>query len=369
MCKTRSCSPSQRPQRLAVVTAGGEPEAPTVHPNPCTMTRQGFPSNRTLDGLIKATPPGPHRAFLEREASLTIDGALLRYEPFLQYTADPREHRGARPFLELLTLARGLAFLGYEQAVATRAKHPDFEVALTDSWSVGVEATDAFATGVYEGRLQKLRLELLNAVDASGCPLDGRLVTISSQRTWDSGIAVNLGAEPSVPAEALPFKDRDVDSFVKEFIAWITVGEHRCDRDTGVFNDPAYPNMTRWEIVVTSTSMTDTKDPGAVEFMLPNVGQSAEQLRKTILAALLRKQGKATNYGSSRPLWLFIELADRAVRAPRALEEFVRDGFALIAPYDLVVVIHHGTAIAVDSRGVRRMDLASSNRLVPFWPT
>ncbi len=340
-----------------------------MHPNPGAMTRQGFPSKRTLDDLIKTTPPGAHRVFLEREASLTIDGSPLRYEPFLQYTADPREHRGARPFLELLTLARGLAFLGYGQAVAVRTKHPDFEVVLTDGRSVGVEVTDAFATGVYEGRLQELRLELLNAVDASGCPLDGRLVTISSQRTWDSGIAVNLGAEPSVPAEALPFKDRDIDAFVKEFIAWITVGEHRRDRDTGVFDDAAYPNMTRWDIVVTSTSMTDTKHPGVVEFILPNVGQSAEQLRKTTLEAFLRKKGKAANYGSSRPLWLFIELADRAMRAVRALEEFVRDGFAPIAPYDLVVVIHDGSAIAVDSRGVRRMDLASSNRLAPFWPT
>lgn len=58
-------------------------------------------------------------------------------------------------------------------------------------------------------------------------------MTISSQRTWDSGVAVNLGAEPSVPAEALPFKDGDVDAFVNEFIAWITAGEHRLDRDIG----------------------------------------------------------------------------------------------------------------------------------------
>jgi hypothetical protein len=333
------------------------------------MTRQGFPSKRTLDDIIKATPPGPRRVFLEREASLTIDGSPLRYEPFLQYTADPREHRGARPFLELLTLARGLAFLGYGQGVAARATHPDFEVELADGRSVGVEVTDAFATGVYEGRLQDLRLQLLNAVDASGCSLDGRLVMISPQRTWDTGIAVNLGAEPSVPAEALPFKDRDIDAFVKESIEWISAGEHRRDRDAGVFDDLAYPNMTRWDIVVTSTSMTDTEHPGALEFMLPNVGQSAEQLKKTILEALLRKKRKAANYGSSRPLWLFIELADRAVRAPRALEEFVRDGFASIAPYDLVVVIQDGSAIAVDSRGVRRMDLASSNRLAPFWPT
>lgn len=127
--------------------------------------------------------------------------------------------------------------------------------------------------------------------------------------------------------------------------------------------------MTRWHIVVTSSSMTDTTHPGAVEFILPNVGRSAEQIKETILAAFLRKQGKAANYGFSRPLWLFIELADRAVRAPRALEEFVRDGFAPIAPYNLVVVIHDGSAIAVDSRGVRRMDLASSNRWAPFWQT
>lgn len=323
------------------------------------MDRPGYPSTRTLDDVINALPAGTHRAFLEREASLVIDGALLRHRPYLQYSADPREHRGARSFLEILTLARGLAFLGYENAVANRAMHPDFEVSLPDGRPVGIEVTDAFATGTYEGRLQSLRLTLLNAIDASQSPLDGRLVTLSAKRVWDSGVAVNLGIAPNVPVDAVPFTQRDVTAFVHEFLTWLAAGEHRYDRSGGdAFSDPSYAEMTRWEVIITSSELTDREHPGAVEFMLPSVGQSVDQIKATVLDALTRKQAKAVRYGSSRPLWLFIEIADRVgLRAFRAFENFVRDGFPAIAPYELVVVNYEDVAIVADGAGnVSRTD-------------
>jgi hypothetical protein len=293
------------------------------------MARPEYPSTRTLDELINALPVGDHRAFLEREASLTIDGAPLRHAIFLRYSADPREHRAARSFLEILTLARGLAFLGYENAAATRATHPDFEMTLSVGRAIGVEATDALATGVYEGRLQTLRLELLNAVTASGYTLDGRLLTLSPKRVWDSGLAVNLGVEPDVPVDAVPFTERDITRFVNDFTAWLADGHHRQDRSgLDAFSDPAYPDMTRWEVVITSSQMTDPKHTGAVEFMLPSVGRSVDQVKTTVLDAVRRKQAKAVRYGLTRPLWLFIELADRVgLRAVRAFEDFIRDGF------------------------------------------
>lgn len=317
------------------------------------MTRPGYPSTRTLDNVICAWPVGGHRAFLEREASLIIDGALLRHEPFLQYTADPREHRGDRSFLEILTLARGLAFLGYENVLASRSTHPDFEVTLPDGRPVGVEVTDAFATGTYEGRLQSLRLELLNVVEACGCALDGRLITLSAKRAWDSGLAVNLGIEPAVPIDAVPFTRRDVARFVNEFSAWLAAGQHRNDRSgLDAFSDPAYAEMTRWDVVINSSQMTDPEHPGAVEFMFPSVGRSVDQVKTTVLEALGRKQVKSVRYGSTRALWLFIELADRAgFRAARAFEDFIRDGFPAIAPYERVVVIYDGVALVVDSAG------------------
>lgn len=333
------------------------------------MNRAGYPTNDNLNDRINALQPGEHRAFLEREASLVVGGHLLRHLPFLKLTADPRETRGARAFLEILTLARGLAFLGYANANAARATHPDFEVTLPDGRDVGVEATDAYRTGVYEGRMYELRSELLNAVDLNAPALHGRLITISSKAAWDSGLAVNLGAEPDVPVGALPFKERDVNAFVSEFVAWLSAGEHAHDREgLEPFEDLCYPQMTSWNVVISSRQMTGSHT-GAVEFILPNIGQSAEQVKGTVLAALARKQGKAMNYGASRPLWLFIEIADRVVRASRALEEFAKGEFQSIAPYELVLVIHDGFALAVDAGGgVQRMDMTSPARAAPFWP-
>jgi hypothetical protein len=205
-----------------------------------------------------------------------------------------------------------------------------------------------------------LRLELLNAVAASGYALNGRLVTLSPKRVWDSGLAVNLGMEPDVPIDAVPFTQRDITRFVNEFASWLAAGQHRDDRrGLDAFRDPAYPEMTRWEVVISSSALTDPQHPGAVDFMLPNVGRSVDQVKATVLDALRRKQAKAPRYGLTRPLWLFSELADRAgLRADRAFEDFIRDGFPPIAPYERVVVIYDGAALDVDHGGnVTRMNM------------
>jgi hypothetical protein len=93
--------------------------------------------------------------------------------------------------------------------------------------------------------------------------------------------------------------------------------------------------------------------------MFPNVGRSVDQVKTTALGALPRKQPKAPRYGLTRPLWLFIELADRAgLRADRAFEDFIRDGFPPIAPYERVVAIYDGAALDVDDAGnVTRMNM------------
>jgi hypothetical protein len=131
------------------------------------MARNGYPTSRTLAEIITGLPSGHHRSFLERMAGLTIDGDLLGGLPYRNLTGHEREHRGARSFLEVLTLARGLAFLGLADCIARRALKPDFEVTLPSGDSVGIEVTDAFRTAAYESRLQTLRLAVIDRIHSA----------------------------------------------------------------------------------------------------------------------------------------------------------------------------------------------------------
>jgi hypothetical protein len=332
------------------------------------VLRNGYPTSRTLDDIITGLRPGHHRSFLGRMASLTIDGDLLRGLPYRNLTDHEREHRGARSFLEVLTLARGLAFLGLGNCIARRALQPDFEVTLPSGDNVGIEVTDAFRTAAYESRLQNLRLAVIDRLRADSLSLDSRLVMLTFRAVMETGVAMNLGGEPSVPDEAIPHKRADLDAFVSEFASWISAGEHRTDRRIhDEFSDARFQELTRWGVMLSSSDMTATHD-GAFEILLPNVGQSAAQLRTTVRARIDEKRRKAPTYGLHRPLWLFTEIADRAVRAPRALEEIVHAESVRIAPFECVVIIHDGAAVALRRAGATRMDMASPNRDEPLWP-
>jgi hypothetical protein len=72
-------------------------------------------------------------------------------------------------------------------------------------------------------------------------------------------------------------------------------------------------------------------------------------------------------YGNIRPLWLFVEVADSTMQAPRALEEIACSPLPPISPYEQVIVIRESMAIAIKD-GISRMDVATTLRKEPFWP-
>ena len=279
-----------------------------------SVDRSGYPTSRTLDDMIANLSPGHHRSYLESMASLTLDGQSLRVLPYRNLTNHDMEHRGARVFLEVLTLARGLALLGFSNCVSHRALHPDFEVTLPSGDNVGIEVTDAFRTGAYESRLQNLRLAVINRIRADSLSLDGRLIMLTFGAVMETGLAMNLGREPNLTDEAIPHNRVDLGAFVSEFANWISTGEHRNDRkeNSDEFRDARFPELTRWGVMLSSSAMTGGHE-GAFEIFLPNVGQSATQLRNTVLARELMTSAK-------RPrLTVFTDRSGCLLRSPTGL--------------------------------------------------
>ena len=362
-----SAKPEQRPNGRAVFVKPGEEKA-NHRDKFYRVNRSGYPSSRTLDGIISELPMGGYRSFLERVGSLTFNGQLLRDLSYRNLTNHERESRGAPQFLEVLTLARGLAFLNYGGCIAKRALHPDFEICLPDGNNFGVEVTDAFRTAAYEGRLQNLRLAIIDRIRSDELSLGGRLIMLSFRAVMETGVAMNLGHEPNVPDEAIPYKRSDLAAFLLDFANWISAGRHLEEHKiSDEFTDDHFPELKRWNVMLSSSVMTETSQ-GIFDVFLPHVGQSASQIRRTIETRISRKQQKAVAYGLHRPLWLFVEIADRAIRAPRALEELFQDGNIPIAPFERVVVIHQDAALDIQHASITRMDTSSSHRELRFWP-
>jgi len=331
------------------------------------IDRTGYPNGRTLGEIIASTPPGAQREFLDREASIVVDDIPLRDCTFRNLTEHPQEVRGARSFLEVLTLARGLAFLSYRDVRARRTLHPDFDVELgADREKVSIEVTDASQTSAYQSRIQDLRLQILDEIRKAQISLDGRLIMMTFCKVLATSYAANLGLTPRSADDSVPFRRRDKEAFVNEFLNWIRAGEHLTDRsDLVPVDDPRFPELSRWEAVITCCEMEDAS--GAFDFMYFHVGQTHGQIVQEVHQRIKSKRAKASHYTRTGELWLFIEISDRAFRARRALEHLIQNPTS-IEPYELLLVVHDDCAVAVDAKAARRLDFVSSNREMPFWP-
>jgi hypothetical protein len=191
---------------------------------------------------------------------------------------------------------------------------------------------------------------------------------LTFRAVMETSVAMNLGREPTVPDQAIPYKRSDVDAFVSDFASWISAGEHRTDRKiSDEFSDQRFPELTRWDVMLSSSSMGDAHQ-GEFENLLPHIGQSSAQVRSTVETRIDKKRRKAETYGLHRPLWLFIEIADRNVRASRALEEIVQAADTSVAPFERIVLIYEAFAVDLRPGMATRMDMVSVNRDIPYWP-
>ena len=86
--------------------------------------------------------PGHHRSYW-RVWQLTLDGSHCEF--FIPELTTRHGAPWRSCILGSLTLARGLALLGFSNCVSNRALHPDFEVTSSGD-NVGSEVTDDFRT-------------------------------------------------------------------------------------------------------------------------------------------------------------------------------------------------------------------------------
>ena len=317
---------------------------------------KGFASGRTLDDIIQAHS-GPYRTFLEREGSVRIDGMLFRTLSFHYITPETRDMRLTGEFSEYLSLARGLAFLGFENCVAVRQAQgvgPDFEVTLTDGREIGVEATVGFTSAAYVARLENLINAISKRLRSEQLDLSGRLLMLSFAKVWENGLAVNMGGSPPIPDDIVPANRNDVKEFINDFVAWIRVGQHMLERPIlEPISDDRFKALSKWHTIIDSSETAFT--PGLLDISRPHIAQSTEQIRESIEERIKAKLELSPRYGAHRPRWLFIDLEDRfGFRGEAALYEILSSGVD-IKPFERVLVMCDGVAIDLSSTACTRI--------------
>jgi hypothetical protein len=116
---------------------------------------------------------------------------------------------------------------------------------------------------------------------------------LTFRSVMDTGVAMNLGHQPAVPDEAIPYKRSDLTAFLSDFANWLSAGQHLQDRKiSDEFTDDCFPELKRWNVMLSSALMAE-RSQGVFEVFLPHVGQSAGQVRSSIQARISRKQAKA----------------------------------------------------------------------------